>query len=908
MKVLFVALYLLLIAPLAYGQSLGEFLTSVPSNSSNATAKTQWAAFVTEMAPFTTKLFGSYINNYSGVSPPWSDMAGFSGFITGQRDDGFWVPSVAGGELELGLSLSSPGDSSILQSYTDVANGLHDAQYNALFSALAAAGPKVVIFRPEWEFNFALDGAPTGTQTAFKNAFSHVYTLAHSFTTNDPSHMIIKIFWCPAHDTTSTPMTALYPGDAFVDLIGGDFYGGGSPYMPDSFALSTTGYSVYTAARFAALHGKPFAIGELGVSANAPASTDTTWPDNVKAALTGANVVAGLTIDHFMLWSDAGGGSGNEDWTSNTATAAHWQSMWSAIVATYTAESPPDTLVTTVGPSINASPTPGSAGTGNALTITAGAQIALNGTVLGGANVIALYYNGNHTAYQQNTSLNWFGPITASGTGSAVADPRGTESPNGTAITTVGPSINASPTPGVAGAGNILTITAGGQIALGGAVLGGAAVTELYYTNHTAYQFGSGLWFGPITATSTGTQVADPRGTISNGLSDLSSAVAHPVTGLAGKVAYSIDISPTNISGAVPDSPIATMVPIWNAYFGSAAGSVPVANLEVGCSCDGSNGSLTDDQAFMTAWTIYANGLASGGPTFTTSQQPMSNSWLAWGNFPGSNPNGTLNTDGTTLKLGQQTYWSTLLFGTTSGPPPPPQTTWNPGDETAITLTNNNKTATTSTTKPNGVRSTTSKSSGLFCWAVTASTIQANWVAGVANSSWAFGGGTAQSIDVVPADGQAAFTNNVFLTGGSSNSASGEEIDFCANFNSKLLYFSDPTMVSASGAGSWNNSNTCNPTVAGCGLSFSGMIGPYFIGFYDPNGEANAVAALNTTGPFVNAVLSSLPSGYSTWDNAAALSSGRPIAVIITGSNDNHRPASNDNAIRVALNNRSMRP
>lgn len=86
----------------------------------------------------------------------------------------------------------------------------------------------------------------------------------------------------------------------------------------------------------------------------------------------------------------------------------------------------------------------------------------------------------------------------------------GVESPDKTNVTTAGVVINASPTPGAAGSGNLIAITAGGTIAVGGTVIGGANVVRLYYTNHTAYQFNGTNWFGPITATATGTQVSDP--------------------------------------------------------------------------------------------------------------------------------------------------------------------------------------------------------------------------------------------------------------------------------------------------------------------------------------------------------------------------------------------------------------
>jgi hypothetical protein len=164
------------------------------------------------------------------------------------------------------------------------------------------------------------------------------------------------------------------------------------------------------------------------------------------------------------------------------------------------AESPGGTSVTTVGPTINASPTPGQPGSGNVLAITSGGQISLDGSVPPQysitAGVIQLYYT-NHTAYQQNSAGLWFGPITTTSPGAQVSSPvptptpSETESANGTAVTTVGPTIVASTTPGTAGTGNVFALTSGGQVSLNGTVpaaySGTANAVELYYTNHTAY-------------------------------------------------------------------------------------------------------------------------------------------------------------------------------------------------------------------------------------------------------------------------------------------------------------------------------------------------------------------------------------------------------------------------------------
>jgi hypothetical protein len=81
-------------------------------------------------------------------------------------------------------------------------------------------------------------------------------------------------------------------------------------------------------------------------------------------------------------------------------------------------ESLPGTLVTASGVAINASPTPGTAGSGALITITSGAQVAVNSiTVTGTSSVTALYYIGS-TCFQKNASNNWYGPVIAGNGGS----------------------------------------------------------------------------------------------------------------------------------------------------------------------------------------------------------------------------------------------------------------------------------------------------------------------------------------------------------------------------------------------------------------------------------------------------------------------------------------------------------
>lgn len=807
MKYLVMILALLLLPTATYATLLGAGPTFINNN-------TLAANFNANIGTMRVMLsFG----DDGGGGNHWSSgssggVAGYAGFVAFLYTS---QPALSNAIPDFSMPMSnSLDDANPTAAFTAISNGSRDTAITGMINAFKSAGFTKMYLRPGWEMNLPNTwgwSAPPGSglEAGYVAAFRHIYTLVHAIT-----GIQVVVVWCPA---AAFPITGLYPGNGFVDVIGLD------PYNNlDQTVTSTT--SIKTIAQMAVANGKPMSADETGINTG----DVTAWPAFMTNVTNAFNSVPGVSVDHIIYYvSDPALGG---DPVNTPTAAAAIKADFAAIQAL--SESPAGTTVTTVGPSINASPTPGSAGGGNVLTITAGAQIALNGTTLGGANVIKLYYTGastgangalSHSAYQENASLNWFGPITASSVGAQVSS--------------------------------------------------------------------------PLSAT------------VSNGLPDLSNAAAHPTGGTTGfpasKAAYAIQLSPTNVTSQTPDTPLATLVPIWNAYFGSAAGSVPVANLEVGCSCDGTNGALADDQAFMTAWVTYANGLASGGPTFTTTQQPLSNDWLVWGNFPGSNPDGTLNPNGT-LKLGQQNYWSSLLFGTTSAPPPPPAATWNPGDENNMTLSGNNLISTAGASGIANVRTTTSKSSGKFCWEITATTISADWGVGIANATFNLAAGLssdANGMGFFPGNlsgfAQAVFLNNTELTVGTNPSVSGDKITECHDFDAGLDWLTDTRMRTDSGAGAWNNSGACNPTVAACGLSTSGLTCPCFPIFHDAE---TGVAALNTVGSFAV----TLPAGFATFDNAPVLSTGRPIAVIIMGANDN-RPASNDNAIRVSLNNRSTR-
>lgn len=361
-------------------------------------------------------------------------------------------------------------------------------------------------------------------------------------------------------------------------------------------------------------------------------------------------------------------------------------------------ESQAGTLVTTVGPTINASPTPGTPGFGNVMAITSGAQISINGAAGVGTAVDALYYIGN-TVFQRGSAL-WWGPVTTSSTGiGPVADPRpqvalsnalvpagspggtvvgavsvavgagtyswtytlsGTnagsftvtggnlvtvgnlangsygpftisaanaaivgspftlsvtvvvsvaESQAGSSVTTVGPTLNASPTPGTAGTGNVIAINSSAQIVVNGGTPFGAAVDGLYYIGSTAFQHGSGDWYGPVTSTDGGVLVADPHPTVN--LSNLTVApnvIAGSTVGTisvavgAGTYSWTYSLSGANASSfQLSGSTLQTSAPL-------AAGAYAVTITATNAAIIGSPFSLSTSISVQVA--------AAGGVAF----------------------------------------------------------------------------------------------------------------------------------------------------------------------------------------------------------------------------------------------------------------------------------------------------
>jgi endoglucanase/chitinase len=223
-------------------------------------------------------------------------------------------------------------------------------------------------------------------------------------------------------------------------------------------------------------------------------------------------------------------------------------------------------------------------------------------------------------------------------------------------------------------------------------------------------------------------------------------------------------------------------------------------------------------------------------------------------------------------------------------------TTWNPADLSGITLSNTNFTATSPAAGSSSVRSTTSQTTGKFCFDVTATAITSNWSVGLANSAFVLnvGGGLGVDTNGIGIDPnstgglQGIFYGNSRLAAGASASPSGEAQTICADLANRLFWASNATQRAAGTP--WNNSATANPATGAGGLSFSGISGPYFIIFNedDPGG----VATLNAAGPLTI----TLPSGFTTWQAPVVTTGGGRPFILILGANDNVPWYGNDNS------------
>jgi len=144
----------------------------------------------------------------------------------------------------------------------DVADGLHDAEFEAAASAISEAQPNAVI-RLGWEMNLvSMAWFAKDREADYIRAFRRVVQIFRRHSSG------FKYDWCPGWGPQDSPADLAYPGDDVVDYIGLDVYDfkfeGSVGERWDRYYLKAP-FGLEWHREFAARHGKAMSYPEWGV-------------------------------------------------------------------------------------------------------------------------------------------------------------------------------------------------------------------------------------------------------------------------------------------------------------------------------------------------------------------------------------------------------------------------------------------------------------------------------------------------------------------------------------------------------------------------------------------------------------------------------------------------------------------
>jgi hypothetical protein len=144
----------------------------------------------------------------------------------------------------------------------DVADGLHDTEFETAARAIAEAHPKAII-RLGWEMNLAtMAWFAKDVEADYTRAFRRVVGIFRKYSRD------FKYDWCPGWGPQDGPADLAYPGDDVVDYIGLDVYDFKQEASPEErwnlFYLKAP-FGLEWHREFAARHGKPLSFPEWGV-------------------------------------------------------------------------------------------------------------------------------------------------------------------------------------------------------------------------------------------------------------------------------------------------------------------------------------------------------------------------------------------------------------------------------------------------------------------------------------------------------------------------------------------------------------------------------------------------------------------------------------------------------------------
>jgi hypothetical protein len=147
----------------------------------------------------------------------------------------------------------------------EVADGLHDAEFETAAQAISKAQPRAII-RLGWEMNLlTMPWFAKGQEADYIRAFRRVVGIFRKYSPD------FKFDWCPGWGPQDTPAAASWPGDDVVDFVGLDVYDfkyeGSAEERWNNFYLKAP-FGLEWHRDFAAGHGKRMSYPEWGVGNN----------------------------------------------------------------------------------------------------------------------------------------------------------------------------------------------------------------------------------------------------------------------------------------------------------------------------------------------------------------------------------------------------------------------------------------------------------------------------------------------------------------------------------------------------------------------------------------------------------------------------------------------------------------
>jgi hypothetical protein len=241
---------------------------AISSSATDGAVMTLIALRAKTAAPAPTTLFGAAFNPHSADDFDALNAA-FGGpmqVVRSYGDGSGGISSFASKFQALDTARNAASAFSFKILPTEVLAGQHDAEIRAFFNAIADNHPTYWTY---WhEPDDELYSTHTFTASDYRAAWAHIRTIADSVKATRPAlkayaTLIIMEYSMRPNIAPSRPLlgpNGMYPGDDVIEIFGVDAYN----QSADQGEIADVAVKFGKVIDFAAAHGKPWAIGELG--------------------------------------------------------------------------------------------------------------------------------------------------------------------------------------------------------------------------------------------------------------------------------------------------------------------------------------------------------------------------------------------------------------------------------------------------------------------------------------------------------------------------------------------------------------------------------------------------------------------------------------------------------------------